>query len=285
MRLRDASRPLALAALLLTLPAWCLAPTGAMAASPSPGSTGSAEPALEGPQWMLTQVVIDGALTSLPPDVPAATMQLWHGHAFGNGGCNAWSAGYALDRSAITFADVSSTRRQCLVAAPAEAPLLAALPQVAAWTITDRLLTLAGRDGTPLLVATSDIQPSTGIRGAWRIAGLAAPGGTSVDALSLSQASASFGGGRFRATVGCNWITGAYAEDGSTLHIEPGSRTLMRCEGLMEAEDALADALPAVASATVEGDGIDLRDIDGTTRIRLVPARNQRAQATPSVAP
>ncbi|MFN8520330.1 MAG: META domain-containing protein [Chloroflexota bacterium] len=271
--------------LLLVLVTWCLAPLGARAGSPAPGASDAPAPDLEGVQWLLTQVVLDGSLVGLPPDAPAATMQLWHGYAFGNGGCNAWSASYALDASAITFADPRTTRRQCLVAAPAEGPLLDALPRIASWSIADRLLTLADGQGARLLVARSDIQPSTGIRGVWRIAGLAAADSTPVDPLSLGQASASFGGGQFRATVGCNWITGTYTQDGSTLHIEPGFRTMMGCAGLAEPEEVLWDALLAVVSAAIDEDAVVLLDAQGTTRIRLVPARARQAQPTPSPIP
>jgi putative lipoprotein len=271
--------------LLLVLLTWCLAPLGARAGSPAPGASDAPAPDLEGVQWVLTQVVLDGSLVDLPPDAPAATMHLWHGFAIGNGGCNAWSAGYALDGSAITFSDIRITLRECLVAAPAEAPLLDALPRIASWSIADRLLTLADGEGAPLLVATSDIQPSTGIRGVWRIAALAAADGTPVDPLSLGQASASFGDGQFRATVGCNWITGSYVQDGSPLAIQPTFRTMMGCGALMEPEDVLADALPAVTSAVVDGDAVQLVDAAGTTRIRLTPARAQQPQPSPSAGP
>ncbi|MBX3029600.1 MAG: META domain-containing protein [Chloroflexi bacterium] len=241
----------------------CLPPT-----DPPPSD---APDGLEGTTWLVTQVVVDGTLSVMPADGPVATMTLEDGRAMGDGGCNAFTTSYVLDGATITFDRVDATRRQCLIAAPAEDPLFEALPLVARWSITDGVLTLEDPDRSPLVVLEPGAGPGTGIRGLWHISGLAARDGTAVDPARLAGAEATFGDDRYRATVGCNWIVGTYAEDGPNLTITPGGRTKMYCEGLMDAEDLLLQALGEITSSATDGDTLVLTDDDGTPRIWLTP--------------
>jgi heat shock protein HslJ len=141
---------------------------------------------------------------------------------------------------------------------------------VAAWSILDGVLTLAGADAAPLVVLEPGVDEDTGVRGLWRITGLAARDGTTVDPTLLATAEATFGGGQFRATVGCNWITGSYLDDGPRLTITPEFRTLIGCHDLNDAEEALNDALHEVAAWAVDGDTLVLVDQAGNGRIWLV---------------
>ncbi len=254
----------------------CLPPTAAPSGTPTD---------LEGTPWVVTQVVVVGVLTIMPLDGPVANLTLHDSRAVGNGGCNAFTTRYVLEGAAITFERVDSTRRQCLVAAPAEDPLFEALPLVAAWSMTDGTLTFADTEGGPLVVLQTGVGPGTGIRGVWRITGLAARDGTAVDAALLGEAAASFGGGQFRATVGCNWIQGSYTEDGPNIEFGDRMRTRMYCDDLMEAEDVLDAAIGEITSSAIEDDTLVLTDDDGNGRIWLVPARGQTPQPTPSAGP
>lgn len=267
-------------------PATLLIALALLTAAPGAGRAQSPEAlALEGTPWVVRRVVVDGTLTAMPVTGPVARIVLRDGRASGDGGCNAFTASYALDGSAITFGPVGATRRQCLVAAPAEGPLLRSLPLVASWSIADGMLTLAGAEAAPLVELEAATDEATGVRGLWRIAGLAARDGTTVDPTLLARAEATLGGGRFRATVGCNWIVGSYLEDGPRLTVSPESWTLIGCPDLDDAEAVLKGALAEVATWAMDGDALVLDDDDGTHRIRLVPrggtAPAPSAPATP----
>jgi heat shock protein HslJ len=226
---------------------------------------------LEGTPWVVRGVVVDGTLATMPVEGPVATMVLRDGRARGDGGCNVFASSYLLDGSAVTFGPVNATRRQCLVAAPAEDPLFRSLPLVASWSIVDDELTLLGADAAPLVELEHDARTHAGIRGLWSIRGLADRDGTVVDPTLLARAEATFGGGRFRATVGCNWITGSYVEDGSRLTITPEFRTMIGCPRLTGAEEVLADALPVIVSWSIAGDAVVLGDQAGEPRVWLGP--------------
>lgn len=247
-----------------------LAPGAGSAQSPEAVGGSPEAVALEGTPWVVRRVVVDGTLTTMPEQAPLARIVLRDGRASGDGGCNAFTASYALDGSAVTFGPVGATRRQCLIAAPAEDPLFRSLPLVTGWSISGETLTLTGAEA-PLVELEAAADEATGVRGLWWITGIAGRDGTTVDPTLLTMAEATFGRGRFRATVGCNWITGSYTEDGHALAITPESRTLIGCDRLIEAEEALVDGLTEASTWSTEGETIVLADVDGTARLRLTP--------------
>lgn len=68
-------------------------------------------------------------------------------------------------------------------------------------------------------------------------------------------------GMRYRATAGCNTLSGAYVLDGARLEFGPAASTKMACPGpLAAAGEALAAALAAVRAWRVEGQTLELRD-------------------------
>ena len=66
---------------------------------------------------------------------------------------------------------------------------------------------------------------------------------------------------RYRATAGCNTLTGAYLLEGSRLEFGPAAPTAMACTGPQAAGgQALAAALAEVRTWRVEGQTLELRD-------------------------
>ena len=107
----------------------------------------------EGTTWHLAAYA-DDAMAAVPFPVQA-TLQLDDGTATGSTGCNTFNGSYTLEGERLTFDEqFALTRAACPdeTASRVESAYLAALPQVAAWTIEDEQLMLAAADGARLLV-------------------------------------------------------------------------------------------------------------------------------------
>lgn len=102
---------------------------------------------LEGPVWELVELIG----TELTDDA-APTLQLSDGTASGLAGCNNFTGGYELDDRDLTFGALATTRMLC--APPldtVESAYLAALAEVASYSIDGNRLTLRSGEGTPVL--------------------------------------------------------------------------------------------------------------------------------------
>lgn len=106
----------------------------------------------ESQDWSLTSHQVADELVRVSIGVEA-TLLLEDGTASGSGGCNTFSGSYLLDGVSLTFGrELASTLMACMGDAGAlESAYLSLLPQVAAWSIDDEVLTLAGDDGGVLL--------------------------------------------------------------------------------------------------------------------------------------
>lgn len=72
--------------------------------------------------------------------------------------------------------------------------------------------------------------------------------------------------GRYRATVGCNQLTGGYAIDGDGLRFTPGPATLMACPPPLDAtERALGQVLSATSRWHVLADTLELYEDTGAS--------------------
>jgi heat shock protein HslJ len=106
----------------------------------------------EGPQWKLTAYGQDGELVPVPFGV-SATLMMFGGQATGSGGCNSFSGTYQLAGPSLAFGPLSQTLEACVdpgVQAVEDA-YLAALPQVASWTLVDGVLQMNDASGRPAL--------------------------------------------------------------------------------------------------------------------------------------
>lgn len=107
----------------------------------------------EGTTWHLTSYADDG-LARVPFYVQA-TLTLVDGMASGSSGCNSFNGSYELEGSSLTFGEeFATTRAGCPddATAAVEDGYLAALPDVAAWSLEGEELRLSDADGELLLV-------------------------------------------------------------------------------------------------------------------------------------
>ena len=133
------------------LAAIAIAATLALATSAaSVGQDGATSP--EGIDWKLTRYVSNGVDTAVPFGI-TATLRMDGGLATGSGGCNTFSGTYAIDGTTLMFGDeISTTLMLCDGQAQAvEDAYLAALPEVATWTMNGGVLQLADGQGTVIL--------------------------------------------------------------------------------------------------------------------------------------
>ena len=111
------------------------------------GNDSSVEDHLEGPVWELVELIG----TELPDDA-APTLQLSDGTASGVAGCNNFTGGYEREDRDLTFGPLATTRKLC--APPldnVESAYLAALGDVASYSIEGNRLILRSGEGTPVL--------------------------------------------------------------------------------------------------------------------------------------
>jgi heat shock protein HslJ len=72
------------------------------------------------------------------------------GSISGFGGCNQYSAPYALTGDSLTIGPVVSTKMACTESLELESRFLATLPKLTHWQVADSILTLTGPDGMAL---------------------------------------------------------------------------------------------------------------------------------------
>lgn len=147
-----AMRALLAATLVAALPAVALA----QAEGPTP----------EGREWHLLSYAVDGRLVPVPGSVDV-TLPLEDGRVYGSSGCQGYAGEYAIAGGELTFSQIGPTSDVGCpnVAAEVEAAYLAALPDVAGWSIDsstipgDLDLSLFDADGETIL---QFVEPSVG---------------------------------------------------------------------------------------------------------------------------
>ncbi len=141
-----------LLALLTLVPASAAAqeaPAEPSASEPVP----VAETVLVATEWRLIEQRVGDVLEPVPVTIPAS-LRLADGAAVGNTGCNEFSASYTLDGTALSFGpEVTRSLRACDPDAQSvEDAYLAALGEVASWSIIYAALELRDELGQPVLV-------------------------------------------------------------------------------------------------------------------------------------
>jgi heat shock protein HslJ len=133
--------------------------TSSGAASPSPTAPVADRP-LEGTSWQLFEYVGAGGRAVAVPASVSVTATFDAGALSGNGGCNDYSATYALDGAKLTITEVQATLMACSGPASAvETPYLAILPLVSAFSITGDTLELQNAQGTITLRYRAAVAP------------------------------------------------------------------------------------------------------------------------------
>jgi heat shock protein HslJ len=227
---------------------------------------------LEGITWALGGIAQEQAMVSTWVDAEI-TAEFAAGQVSGNAGCNSYFASYELEGAALTLGPVGSTMMMCdQEHMDREGEFLAALAEVAGYTIALDELTLMDANGRALLI----FKPSQGrpLEGTtWALGGIAqeeAMVSTWVDA----EITAEFAAGQVSGGAGCNQYFASYETDGSALHFGPVGRTEMACADAerMEREEAFLAALADVAGFQIKMDVLTLLDAEGNPLVVFTAA-------------
>ncbi len=223
-------------------------------------------PPLDGTAWVLS--ALPGR--TLAAD-PAATLRFASGRVSGTDGCNRFSGPYMAKGTELKVSSqLATTRMACPPEVDAQATaFVAALTGAARYRVAEGQLQLLAADET--LLATLDRQAETLAGTAWRVTGINNGKQAVVSVLAGTAPTLVFGAdGRASGSAGCNNFTVGYTADGSKVTIaEPASTRKMCAEpaGVMEQEQQFLAALATVATASVEGDRLELRRADGALAV------------------
>ena len=238
----------------------------------SPASAGDAA-TLPGTSWTLTSVSIDGddvaAVGSPTLEFAADGTTLT-----GTTGCNQFSGTYEESGSDVTIALGPITRAACgdPAGTAQETAIVAQLPEVASFT-ADGQLVLQDADGATLL--TYDAARSELVGTSWTATGVNNGRGGVESTAATASVTAEFGrDGALSGFAGCNTFTAAYTlSGGDGISITGIATTQQACEDESTTlEDQYLAALQAVASFTMSGDTLTLRDATGSTQVTYAPA-------------
>jgi heat shock protein HslJ len=226
---------------------------------------------LEGTSWILTS--IEG-LAPVPGSTITAAFAAT-GQVGGSGGCNSYSAGYAVDGDALTIEPPVSTLMAC------EEPLmqqesdyLAALSATASYSVLAETLTLKDSSGAPRLVFTAQSNELAGT--SWSVVGYNNGQGGVVSVMAGTEMTADFGSdGQLAGNAGCNSYNASYSTSGDSITVGPAASTRMFCgepEGVMDQESQYLAALSTASTYAISGDQLELRTADGALAVSLQQA-------------
>ena len=248
-------------------------------ASTSTTTAASGAVELAGTNWVLASYTAGAEKNDTPAGVATLTFADG-GELSGSTGCNRLAGTYEVDGDALTITLGPATLMACEDEAlnAQEQAIVNGLPEVTTFTATEDSLTLLGFDEQALFTYDA----ADGLEGAWSVTGVN-NGKDAVQGSSLTEAlTADFGpDGTFSGYGGCNTLSGPYeTTDPDGLTIGPLAGTMMACaEDVMALEAQYQAALAAVATYTIDGDTLTLRDADGATQITAARATEESVPA------
>jgi heat shock protein HslJ len=250
-----------------------------LAAVWGPLAVGAAErqqDVLNGTSWRLNQLArADGALAPIPGGAEV-TIAFADGTASGSGGCNRFRVGYRAEgTSLITWTGpIVATMMACEPDLQAlERDFFATLERVVGFENAMGVLTLADAGEMPVAVFREVVPlPLTGTtwsatmvnNGREAVSPLVE--GTSITAVFAEDGKLS---GR-----ACNTYMTRYSRDEGSISIEPPAASKMMCpdEKEMKQEQGYLLMLPKAASASIDGEKMELRMADGALIAAFVAA-------------
>lgn len=263
------ARPfVALSAVLLL--AACASGTDSAADGAAASTSPSAVAELSGSAWVLTTYADDsGAQAPASTDGTGALAFGDAGALTGSTGCNQFTGTYTQDGSALTIAPGATTMKACTGdLGSQETAVQAALPEVASFTASGSALTLLGSSGKELLVYAPGLAGLAGT--SWTATGIN-NGKEAVESNAQTEkVTAEFGAdGNLTGSGGCNTYTATYeTSDPDGLKIGPVASTKMACEDeASTVEQQYFAALENVATYSIDGTTLTLRDADGSTQV------------------
>lgn len=225
----------------------------------------SAEPPpLDGTAWVLA--ALPGRTWTGAP----ATLRFEGGRAQGSDGCNRYNAPFRAKDSTLEIGPRGvGTMMACApdVMAQSEA-FAAALQGTRAYRVEGGQLRLLGASGAVLATLAPQSRSLAGTR--WKVTGLNNGRNALVSTLGESNVTLVFGtDGRASGSAGCNQYTARFAADGSGLRFDTPAATRKLCADpkLMDQEQQFLKALEAVATVSIEGSRLELRDAGGALQV------------------
>jgi heat shock protein HslJ len=251
-----------------------------VACSPGPGAGGR----LEGTEWIVRSIAIDGQLT-IAEEGRYADATFDTRRISGWSGCNTYDARYRSGGRTLFVSPAAVTLMACDEATMAfEQAYLANLDASRFYTASRTTLTIYGADGSTLLVF--DASPRNPLLGPWIVDSFAS--GSSVSApLEGTQLDLTFGLTDVGGSAGCNRFDGTYNTNGNVVRVGRLATTRMACEQpILDQETAFLEALQGVAFLDRRSmDTLHLTDRDGSMVIALMRPPTDEAEPSPSGEP
>lgn len=181
----------------------------------------------------------------------------------GFGGCNTYNGLYSVDGSTITFSEIISTRKSCIIGADVtmqEQAYLGALPFATAYEITDDQLTITYDDGQLVFIKVILIPGSH-----WRLQSYGDPAAL-TDVVADSTVTLEFDReGQVTGNGGCNGYGGSYRLEDDTIQFSQVVSTLIACvdEAITAQEQAYFEALQSATTYEITDDQLIITYGDG----------------------
>lgn len=108
-------------------------------------------PSVENVKWTLVSQKAKAIMKSKQLASPTLYLDTEKQKAYGTGGCNRYTAPYAVDGSQITFGPISATKMACSKTDRSEITFFSALKKVKQFEYSEGQLTLLGTENTALV--------------------------------------------------------------------------------------------------------------------------------------
>jgi heat shock protein HslJ len=232
-----------------------------------------ASASLEGTSWVLTEL---GG--SPPVQGTQITAQFAaDGNLAGSGGCNSYSATYAVDGSQLTVSQVVSTMMACdTPIMDQETQYFTALGSAASYEISEEALTLSDSAGAALAVFGPAPESLELAGTSWLVSIYERGEGGAIPVLSGTSLTVNFGtDGNVTGSGGCNDYSATYTQDGTNIAIGAVGSTRMSCaapDGIMQQEVQFLADLQSATSFEVAGIQLNLFDAAGAKVLILTEA-------------
>ncbi|QYZ80332.1 META domain-containing protein [Methanofollis formosanus] len=233
---------------------------------------------LNGTAWDLLSYTQNGSMKDALAGTTVTLVLGENNTASGSAGCNAYSASYTLDGTAITFGPAVSTLMYCPIEGlmEQESAYLRFLDTVKSYEVKDETLTFFDENGTAVLVFGKHVppQPEPLVGTDWTLVSYHT-GDAIVSVIAGTEVTAVFEeDGKVAGSAGCNRYFASYEVNGTEMTIGPAGSTLMACqkEGVMEQESAYLGLLGTVKTFTIEGETLTFFDENGTRILEFAKA-------------
>ena len=230
---------------------------------------------LESQTWQLVSYRADDSSTVAAFRDRPAIFQFEDGRITGTTGCNRFFSDYSREGDQLTIAPGGSTLMACIDEALAaqEAAILTGLPQVASYTQTGEQLLLVDREGTTLFTLAP--QPTAELTGTeWTLTFYNnGRGGLTTPILDTTITATFDSAVGLAGSAGCNRYRANFEMDADSLTIGPAASTRRLCsepEGIMEQESAFLSLLEEVATYSISGNQLVLKNADSTTLAQFI---------------